>query len=303
MARTDNDTWDLASSVGATATMVAVSRAVASQGPDPLIDDPFADPLVRAVGHDVFTGLMTGELSMSTEDTDPAVGRRQMAEQMAVRTRFFDQFFTAAGEAGIAQAVILASGLDARAFRLPWAAGTVVYEIDQPEVIEFKTSTLAGLGALPTAERRTVAIDLRDDWPAALRRNGFDAEQPTAWIAEGLLMYLPPDAQDRLFDHITDLSAAGSRVACELIPDMNVFNHDRTREMADRWRAHGYDLDLSDLVYHGERNHVIDYVTARGWQPTTKTTLELYADNGFTFPDDELAAAFGDVSYVSAILK
>ena len=111
--------------------------------------------------------------------------------------------------------MILASGLDTRAYRLPWPADTVVFEIDQPEVIAFKSRTLAELGAEPTAERRTVAIDLREDWPSALQAAGFDPTQPTAWIAEGLLIYLPPDAQDRLFDDITALSAPGSRIATE----------------------------------------------------------------------------------------
>src|SRR6201994_3553691 len=165
MTRTDNDTWDLASSVGATATAVAASRALASQKPDALLDDPWADPLVRAVGIDTFVKLIDGEID---HGDDPLMSRRAMSEQMAVRTRYFDDFFVQAADSGIRQAVILASGLDTRAYRLPWPAGTVVYEIDQPDVIEFKTRTLAGLDAAPTAVRRTVAIYLRDDWPAAL---------------------------------------------------------------------------------------------------------------------------------------
>lgn len=300
MTRTDHDSWDLASSVGATATAVATSRALASQGPDPLIDDPFAEPLVRAVGVDAFTRLISGEIP-DAED-DPVFNRRQMAEQMTVRTRFFDDFFIEAGKAGIRQAVILASGLDARAYRLKWPTGTVVYEVDQPQVIDFKTTTLAGLGATPTAERRAVAIDLRDDWPAALRRHGFDPTQPTAWSAEGLLVYLPPDAQDRLFDNITALSAAGSRVATEHIPDLNVFTDDRLRAFAERWRQYGLDLDMVDLFYHGERSHVVEYLNARGWRSTSWTTAELYALNGFQIPDDELMAQFADLSYVSALL-
>jgi hypothetical protein len=84
------------------------------------------------------------------------------------------------------EAVILAAGLDARAYRLPWPRGTVVYEVDLPDVVAFKTSTLSKLGAQPTAERRTVAVDLRDDWPAALRAAGFDPQAPAAWSAEGL---------------------------------------------------------------------------------------------------------------------
>jgi methyltransferase (TIGR00027 family) len=158
MARTENDTWDLASSVGATATAVAASRTMASQAPDPLLDDPWADPLVRAVGIDTFVKLIDGEIGRTD---DPVLNRQAMNEQIAVRTRFFDDFFVQATGSGIQQAVILASGLDTRAYRLPWPVGTVVSEIDQPEVIEFKTRTLAGLGAEATAERRTVAIDLR----------------------------------------------------------------------------------------------------------------------------------------------
>jgi len=194
--------------------MVAVSRALASQGPDALLNDPLADPLVRAVGLDPFIRVIDGEL---TVEDDPLLSRAAPNDQIAVRTRFFDDFFIAATEAGVRQAVILASGLDTRAYRLPWPAGTVVYEIDQPQVIDFKTSTLADLGANPTAQRRTVSIDLRDDWPTALRQQGFDVSQPAAWSAEGLLPYLPPEAQDRLFDNITALSAPGSQLATEHI--------------------------------------------------------------------------------------
>ena len=128
---------------------------------------------------------------------------------MGVRTKYFDEYFVEATDNGVRQVVILASGLDSRAYRLPWPDGTVVYEIDQPQVIEFKTTTLAGIGAQPTATRRTVAIDLRADWPTALQAAGLDTTAPTAWLAEGLLIYLPPDAQDRLFDNITALSAPG----------------------------------------------------------------------------------------------
>ncbi|MBO0866487.1 MAG: class I SAM-dependent methyltransferase, partial [Mycobacterium sp.] len=155
MARTDDDSWDLATSVGATATMVAASRALASQGPDALLDDPFADPLVRAVGLDPFIRIIDGEISF---EDDPLLNRKTRTEQIAVRTRFFDDFFAAATDAGVRQAVILASGLDTRAYRLRWPAGTVVYEIDQPQVIDFKTTTLADLGAAPSTERRAVGI-------------------------------------------------------------------------------------------------------------------------------------------------
>src|SRR5882757_9098403 len=223
MARTENDKCDLTSSVRATATIGAAARAMATTAENPLINDPFAEPLVRAVGADFFTRLVTGELRPEDLDSDSeSVGMQRMTDNMAVRTKFFDEFFLTSAEGGIRQVVILASGLDSRAYRLAWPAGTTVYEIDQPEVIEFKTRTLAELGAEPTALRRTVAIDLRDDWPKALLDNGFDPKQPTAWIAEGLLVYLPPEAQDRLLDAVTALSAPGSRVATEAVPSGSV---------------------------------------------------------------------------------
>ncbi|OBC09158.1 SAM-dependent methyltransferase [Mycobacterium sp. 852013-50091_SCH5140682] len=284
MARTDADSWDLASSVGATATMVAAARAIASAEPQPLINDPYAAPLVRAVGVDFFTKLVDGDLVLDGEDSSAA---EFMTSVMAVRTKFFDDFFADAGGAGIRQAVILASGLDARAYRLPWPDETVVYEIDQPDVIGAKTAAMEQLGAAPTAERRAVAVDLRDDWPAALRAAGFDPDLPTAWSAEGLLVYLPPEAQDRLFDHITALSATGSRLATEYHPDIAAAVRNRSQSMAERWRKHGFDVDLSELWYTGERNSVVDYLTAGGWSVTARRRPEVFAEYGRTFPDSE----------------
>jgi len=298
--RTDGDSWGPASSVGATATMVAVSRALASQGPDALLDDPLADPLVRAVGMDPFIRMVDDEL---TVEDDPLFSRQAMNEQITVRTRFFDDFFNSAAAAGIRQAVILASGLDTRAYRLNWPAGMVVYEIDQPQVVDFKTRILADLGAAPTADRRPIGVDLRDDWPAALRQHGFDVSQPTAWSAEGLLVYLPPEAQDRLFDNITALSAPGSRVATEHLPDPQAFFSERAQHLSDRWNRLGVQINMSELMYDGERNTVIDYLTTHGWDVTARTAREMYAHNGFEFPDDEMAAVFGKGSYVAATLR
>jgi methyltransferase (TIGR00027 family) len=299
MARTDNDSWDLASSVGATATMVAAQRVLADR--EGLIDDPFAEPLVRAVGLDVFTKALDGEIDL--ESVDPRFSLQRAAQGMAVRTRHFDRLFTDAATAGVRQAVILAAGLDARAYRLPWPDGTTVFEVDQPEVIDFKSKTLAGLGAQPTADRRTVAIDLRDDWPKALRYNGFDPTQPTAWTAEGLLIYLPPEAQDLLFDRIDELSAPGSRVATEHIPDVSMFFDERAQLITDRLKEYGHDFEMGDLIYHEQRNDVIEYLEGHGWDVSARKMADAYADNGFEFPDDGAIGFFTDMSYVSAIKR
>ena len=297
MARTDNDIWDLASSVGATATMVAAQRALSNR--EGLIDDPFAEPLVRAVGLDFFVRALDGEIDLG--DVDPEFSMRRAAEGMAVRTSWFDKLFTDATAAGVRQAVILAAGLDARAYRLDWPHGTTVYELDQPEVIEFKSKTLADLGAQPAAERHTIAIDLRNDWPKALLENGFDRTQPTAWIAEGLLIYLPPDSQDLLFDRINELSAPGSRVATEHIPDVTMFSDERSQRITERLKKYGHDIQMSDLIFHGERSHVIEYLTAHGWDVTSQTMRDAYAANGFMFPENETIGFFSNLSYVSAL--
>jgi methyltransferase (TIGR00027 family) len=230
---------------------------------------------------------------------------QRMQDMMGVRTRFFDDFFIDATNGGIRQAVILASGLDARAYRLPWPAGTTVYEIDQPAVIEFKTITLADLGASPTADRRTVAIDLRHDWPSALRAAGLDPTQPTAWSAEGLMPFLPPDAQDALLDNITTLSAAGSRLATENMPDASQavpIMADRMRQVTDRWRNHGFDVEMTDLWYAGERSDVIDYLDSHGWEVSAASAADLLAAHGLSVQvdNDEEAAMFNSLDYVAA---
>lgn len=153
-----------------------------------------------------------------------------------------------------------------------------------------------------TAQRRTVAIDLRDDWAAALREEGFDTQAPAAWSAEGLLVYLPEQAQDALFDNITALSAPGSRLAFDFVPDTAVFADPRWRAHHERMSELGFEVDFNDLVYHGERSHIVDHLSGRGWRVTSRTIAELHAANGFAYAADDVAAAFADVTYSSAVL-
>lgn len=302
MARSEGDSWDLASGVGATATMVAVGRAIASTEEHALIDDPWAAPLVRAVGIEAFTMMVDGTLNIADVAPDAAAQVKSNIDEMAVRTKFFDDYFVSAGESGVRQAVILAAGLDSRAYRLPWADGTVVYEVDQPEVIEFKTRTLADLGASPTAQRRTVPIDLREDWPTAMRAAGLDPDRPTAWCAEGLLIYLPPDAQDRLFDNIHELSAPGSTVATEFVPGMRDFDPEQARTSTDAFTKLGLDMDMPSLIYHGERRSAADYLADKGWQMTGVPRTELFARYGLPAPEFGERDVLGEIVYLSGTL-
>ena len=302
MTRTDDDSWDLASSVGVTATMVAAGRAMASKAETPLINDPYAEPLVRAVGVDFFVKMLDGDVDLSLIPNASPDRTQAIADGMGVRTKYFDDYLLAAVATGVRQVVILASGLDSRAYRLDWPSETVVYEIDQPQVIEFKTTTLAGLGAEPTATRRTVPIDLRADWPAALRDAGLDADAPTAWLAEGLLIYLPSEAQDRLFDNITALSAPGSTVATEYVPGLKDLDAERVREQTAQLRQHGLDIDMPSLAYTGERSHVVDYLRGKAWDVTGTSRTDLFVSNGLQLPSPDNDDPLGEIIYVSGTL-
>ena len=281
MARTEGDSWDLANSVGATATMVAAARAAATKRPQPVITDEFAEPLVRAVGLDVFIKLAAGELD--SDDLESGVRFSRMVDTFAARARFYDDYFAAAGQAGLRQVVIVASGLDSRAYRLRWPVGTTVYEIDQPEVIAFKTATLAEIGAAPTAELRTVGVDLRDDWPAALQAAGFDPNQATAWLAEGVLIgFLPPEAEVRLLDAIIPLSSEGSRLAADFgtVASATPEGREQSRLATEGWRRHGLDLDIAGLAYPGEHTDVARHLAANGWDTTTFRLADLFSAAG-----------------------
>ena len=251
--------------------MVAAARARETESADPLIVDPFARVLVDGAGTGMWETFIDESVTERIKAADPEAAAifENMLGYQAVRTHFFDAFFTDAANSGIRQVVILASGLDARAYRLKWPAGTVVFEIDQPKVLEYKSQTLATHGATATATLREVAIDLRQDWPTALRAAGFDPTAPTAWLAEGLLMYLPAEAQDTLFTEITALSAPGSRVSAEAIGHRD---EERREQMRMRWEKMADEIglerpvDIADLTYNdSHRADLTEWLGAHGW--------------------------------------
>ena len=273
--RSEDDTWDITTSVGSTALFVAAARALEAHRSEPLSLDPFAEVFCRAAGGewaDMLDGKASGSRGAQLLETD--FGGHFISFQ-AARTKYFDDYFAAVADAGIRQIVVLAAGLDSRAYRLPWPDGTVVYELDQPQVLEFKRTALAELGAMPTADRREVAIDLRDDWPGALRAAGFDSSQPSAWIAEGLLIYLPAAAQEQLFSGIDALASPGSWVAIEEGRPMpkQVFEAKQREE-----RDAGNDGNFFTLIYNEQVAPADEWFGARGWN-ATPTRLSDYLDS------------------------
>lgn len=281
--------------------MVAAGRAIATAA-GRFIDDPWAAPLVRAVGVEFFTRMIDGGVNPAGLGDFTPERVSQLVDGMALRTKFFDDFFVAAGDAEIRQSVILASGLDSRAYRLPWRVGTTVYEIDQPQVIDFKTSTLSRLGAQPSAQHRAIGVDLREDWPSALREAGWRADEPTAWCAEGLLIYLPPDAQDRLFDTMIALSAPASMIGTDFAPGIVDLDTERAAAASTAMAAQGLNMNMTSLVYPGPRRSAMDYLGERGWAITATTISELYSRNGLTPRERDVLDPLGEIVYVSATL-
>lgn len=250
----DNQQWDIVSGVGATALAVAVGRALETERANGLVDDPYAKPLVSAADSPI-------QLPESGAAENSSFWG-QLTDYIGVRSHFFDTWFEQAWNSGVRQVVILASGLDTRAFRLPWPAGTRVFEIDQPKVLEFKDSVLRNEGVQPACERRTVATDLREDWASALKNAGFDTGVPTAWLAEGLLPYLPAEAEQRLLETVHGFSAPGSHLAVENVTATRTMLDDQA-EIQEFVRGMG--IDLSALMSSEERADAGETLTARGW--------------------------------------
>lgn len=291
--RSDDDQWDIVSGVGYTALLVAGWRAVHALSARPLVRDEYAQPFIKATADPYLTGLLENPGSSDDETTFPRL--------YGVQTRFFDDFFTNAGETGIEQAVIVAAGLDTRAYRLDWPSGTTVFEVDLPKVLEFKSRVLDDLGARPAARRVEVAADLRGDWTAELTRAGLDPKVPTAWSVEGLLPYLTGDAQEALFARIHEHSAPDSRIATGALGSR--LDHDQLAELE---RAHpgvdmSGDVDFSALTYENPADPA-QWFEEHGWSvEPVRNTLTLQAGYGLTPPAvDVKVDSFMRSQYVTA---
>jgi methyltransferase (TIGR00027 family) len=298
MPRTDNDSWDITESVGSTALGVAAARAAETESENPLIQDPFARAFLEAAGDGTWSLMANPTKSAELTDLDPDLlaHMRVMIDFMAVRTAFFDEYFLNGVGSGVRQVVILAAGLDARAWRLPWPDGTAVYELDQAKVLEFKSTTLRNRGAHPTSRLTSVAVDLRQDWPTALQEAGFDLSIPTVWSAEGLLRYLPARAQDLLFERIQALSPSGSWLAVNA-PAKDAADPNklvRQREQSQRFRVAASRMldievpDFDDLWYPEDRTDVTDWLRQHGWDASATTMGEMLARYGRNVPWDDV---------------
>ena len=260
LARTGDDSWDITESVGATALGVAMARAAESACGCPLFIDRYAQHFVDAA------------VGRGWDPSDVAKHLPLVQNYAAARTKWFDEYFIAAGANGIDQVVVLAAGLDARAWRLPWGSSSTVYEIDQPQVLAFKAETLSAHNAHPACSYRAVPIDLRADWPTALQEAGFDPSTPTAWSAEGLLPYLPPAAQDLLFERILKLSAPGSRIAAEALHP-SAFDPDYLARGREYLGDDG--PDITDLLFKEQRADIGHWLTDRDWTVAATEALDL----------------------------
>lgn len=296
--RSDHDSWDITTGVGSTALFVAAARALEAQKPEPLAVDSYAEVFCRAVG-----GPWTELLDGSAPDHPLRSGEFgvHFVTFQAARTRYFDAYFQAAAAAGVRQIVVLAAGLDSRAYRLDWPAGTSVFELDQPRVLAFKRQTIQRLGVAPKALLHEVAVDLREDWPSGLRAAGFEPGEPSAWIAEGLLIYLPASAQANLFTGIDSLACPGSRLAVEEGRPMDMTAFEAKREEA----KHADDMrgQWWQLVYNEQCAPAAQWFSARGWAAEA-TSLTEYLDalgRGAPAADAEVTNMIRSITLVSAV--
>jgi methyltransferase (TIGR00027 family) len=249
-------------------------RATEAARPDRLHDDPLAAAVVAA----------------AEQDIPPAPPGA--AEFMAVRTRFYDDFLLSSG---IRQVVVLAAGLDARAFRLPWPPGTRLFELDLPELLDFKEKLVAAQGVVPSCARVVVPTDLRADWTTALTAAGFDPAAPTAWIAEGLLQYLSEEDKKRLLDTVAGLSAPGSRFAFDHM-DASADDRELVVDALSRIRSMGAEFVATAADPAG-------WLAAHGWTATVDRVPELAEAHGRSLPGFMDPAAANATALCTAALS
>jgi methyltransferase (TIGR00027 family) len=269
-----------------TAIECAQARAKESARDDRLFEDGFAQAFLAAdpgaggsaddsTGDSAGDSADDGAADSAARGPNPALAAWQSVFDfnLAIRTRFFDDYLTASAAEGCRQTVILGAGLDSRAFRLAWAPGSRVFEVDSPDILVFKDAVLAARGAQPSAERVAVAADLTQDWQPSLTGAGFDPAVPTVWLLEGLLIYLDADQAAALLTTIGDLSAPGSRLTFE-------HANSGTASVSTEAVAIPELAALATMVKGGLGPDTPDWLAAHGWAPTLYDRAELAAGYG-----------------------
>lgn len=242
--------WTVSDSVGLSAVVNCSARAVESDRPDGLINDPLAARFVHAVRIPTTLPTQVDELKGSG-----AAGAMVASRFGGIRARVMDDFLLAANAAGVEQAVIFSPGFDTRAYRLDWPSEMDFYEVEQPGLLDLKAKVLREARAEPRCARHAVGVDpRRDEWEFSLRGAGFDATRPTAWVAEGILLYLSAQGEADLFTAVHKLSAPGSRLAMQYIAG-------GTDPLVRR--AHGADRHDRDAG-HGHRQRQLEHRTPAG---------------------------------------
>lgn len=241
-----------------TALGMAAVRAVESRRTDRLFEDPQAQ---------LFLDAMPGAFDQYFTSDTKSLGAL-FAAHGAIRTRFFDDFLTSSG---CRQVVLLAAGLDTRAFRLDWPSGLRLFELDMPEVLAFKEPVLAEHE--PQCERMLVPADLRADWPPHLLQAGFSPTTPTAWLTEGLLIYLTATEAANLLQAITNLSAPGSKLA---------FEHSAAADgLRTQASAMPSMLDFTKMWKSDPDQDFVAWLTGHGWAPGIHKDIS-YGRPGFS---------------------
>lgn len=227
--------------LSATAAWTASVRARESERADGLFCDPWAALLAGETG-------LAWIAPRSTESVTPII----------IRTRYFDDFLQrVTREEGITQVILLAAGLDTRAFRLSWPAGTTFFELDQTAVLAYKSNVLNAAQAQPTCTRQAIGADLTQPWTEALLAGGFDPQIPAVWLLEGFLFYLPKETVTQLLDAVTSLAAPGSWLGFDIINSVML-----TSPLTRNW------IEMqaqSGAPWIGTLDDPVGFLAQRGW--------------------------------------
>ncbi|MBY0385402.1 SAM-dependent methyltransferase [bacterium] len=223
-----------------------------------LFIDPYAETLAGKEGFSIL------ERAIAAAGDQPAV---------AIRTRFIDDKLTNALKKGVTQIVILAAGMDTRAYRLPIPKNISIFEIDKKEVLDYKNQKLHNV--VPVCKRRTLPADLREEWPAQLLQIGFEKNQKTLWMVEGLLMYLQEPQALNIFKKISSLSSSQDVLLTDILSQDLL--------SAPHMKPQLQFLNSLGATWQFGTNEPEQWLSSLGWEATVIQTGE-YVPSRWPFP-------------------